>query len=343
MVIAVGLWFSVLSSVGWAFGLIVAIPIVLGKWDALVGWRLSAVVTALVVGFRSWDGSGIMLAAATVLVAYTTYVSIRFERGIALWAWAACTAIVAASSYPDTAAAVFGGGVMALLTDALRSRRMGAEALETEQRRFGLERAKRIGVEERSRVARELHDVVAHHMSMVAVRAETAPYRIKDLPEAIAAEFVEISSTARESLNEIRGLLSVLRNDDAPRMPQPGLGELEDLIEASRRAGAEVELTVWGDARPLRPAVELAAYRILQESLSNVTRHAPGEAAEVWVEYGENELGLVVSNPSRASVREPGHGITGMRERAAAVGGSLDARRRPHGRFVVEALLPVEQ
>lgn len=328
---------------GWAVlsGALAVLPVVATRRRLLLGWRVMfALSVTLGVGWSHVQGLAIL--AVLSLSGFTLAVALSHSRTVSLWAWVLAWPVVSVLLHAELAVIAILGGVLALLTDTLRSRRLGSSALATERERVGVERARRIGVEERARVARELHDVVAHHMSTVAVRAETAPYRLAGLTDEVKAELAAISDAARESLNEIRGLLGVLRSDEAPRVPQPGLDQLEALIETTRRAGGEVDLAVRGEPRPLRAALELSAYRILQESLSNVSRHAPGQSAEVWVEYGEEELGIVVANPCVTSVAEPGHGLTGMTERAAAVGGVVDARRRPDGRFVVEARLPVE-
>jgi len=268
------------------------------------------------------------------------------QRSIALWAWAvtipSVTAGVGGDMGDNIGVVAIAGAVLALITDGLRASQQGTQQLIDERERVGVERARRVSVEERARIARELHDVVAHHMSMVAVRAETAPYRVHGLSEEARSEFAEISTAARASLNEIRSVLTLLRGDETPRTPQPDLDQVDELVEDARRAGANVELHVSGRRRPLRAAVELSAYRILQESLANVTRHMPGETAGVWVDYRDDTLGLVVANPCPEPAGDPGHGITGMQERATAVGGTLDARRRADGRFVVEATLPLK-
>lgn len=327
----------------WSFliGLLAVAPFAVAQRNLIVGWRI-ALVLAAVAWFWYYPG-GLRVVAAVGLAVYTFYVSLRFRREVGLWAWAATVPVAAVLLEVGISEMIPLGAVFALLTDALRSRRQTALALVDQQEMTDVERARRIGVEERTRVARELHDVVAHHMSMVAVRAETAPFRLSGLSDEVRNEFAEISQAARESLNEIRSLLSVLRSEEAPRMPQPGLEQIEDLVASTRDAGVEVSLTVQGEPRPLRESVEVSAYRILQEALSNATRHAPGEEVEVWVEYGDTALELMVANPCPAPPSPPGHGLTGMAERATAVGGSVSARRRADGRFVVEASLPVEQ
>lgn len=325
-------------------GALAVVPFLVARWNLLMGWRVGLAL-ALWAGL-AWGGEpmgGIEAFALIGVGVLTVLVSLSYSREVGLWAWAAATVVVAILMGGGLEGVVPLAALFALLTDTIRSRRLAAIALDDQRELTGLERARRVGAEERSRIARELHDIVAHHMSMVAVRAETAPFRLDGLDEKVKAEFAEISQAARDSLNEIRGLLSVLRSDEAPRVPQPGLDQIDELVEATRQAGVEVSLTVRGEPRPLRPAVEISAFRILQECLANVSRHAAGESAEVWVVYGADSLDLMVANPAEKPAGAPGHGITGMEERAAAVGGSVDSRLRADGRWVVEATLPVEQ
>jgi signal transduction histidine kinase len=201
---------------------------------------------------------------------------------------------------------------------------------------------------ERARIARELHDVVAHHISMVAVQAETARLATPGMPAAGAQRLSAIGDTARAALTEMRRLLGVLREDAeadvAERRPQPGLEQLNDLLDDVREAsGAGTRLIVGGSPVTLDPGVELAAYRIVQEALTNARRHAAGAAVDVELHYGDDVLRLRIRDngpgpPAAAPVG--GHGLTGMRERATAVGGRLHTGRAGGGGFLVEATLP---
>jgi signal transduction histidine kinase len=227
-------------------------------------------------------------------------------------------------------------------------RRLQHEIIEGRARQEE-DHARRALLEERARIARELHDIVAHHMSVIAVRTETAPFRIPGLPPAAKEDMAETSAIAREALTEMRRLLGVLRGADAgaERAPQPGIDRLESLIAAVRGAGLNVDLQVSGDERPLPSGVELSAYRIIQEALSNTLRHAPGARATVEVDYQPDRLCLRVRNDA-ATVRSdqprpasPGQGIIGMRERAAMLGGELAAGPAGDGGYLVEAALPL--
>ena len=201
---------------------------------------------------------------------------------------------------------------------------------------------------ERARIARELHDVVAHHISMVAVQAETARLTTAGMPAAGAQRLSAIGDTARAALTEMRRLLGVLREDTqadaADRQPQPGLRQLNELLDAARDAsGAGTRLIVCGPPATLDPGVELAAYRIVQEALTNSRRHAPGAAVDVELRYAGDTLGLRIrdNGPGPPDALPPGgHGLLGMRERAAAVGGELRSGPAAGGGFLVDATLP---
>jgi signal transduction histidine kinase len=215
---------------------------------------------------------------------------------------------------------------------------------------------------ERARIARELHDVVAHHISMIAVQAETARLTTPGLPATGAQRFAAIGDTARAGLTEMRRLLGVLREDaqvpdvqdpvrpepapappGAGRHPQPGLVQLGDLVDEAREAsGSVVRLIISGPVARLDPGVELAAYRIVQEALTNARRHAPGAAVDVELRYTDDALRLRVrdNGPGLPAGNHRGHGLLGMRERAAAAGGSLRTGSAGGGGFCVEAELP---
>jgi signal transduction histidine kinase len=199
---------------------------------------------------------------------------------------------------------------------------------------------------ERARIARELHDVVAHHISMVAVQAETTRLTTPGMPAAGAARLLDIGDTARAALTEMRRLLGVLREDAeaevADRRPQPGLAQLTTLLDESRAAsGGGVRLIVSGLIASLDPGVELAAYRIVQEALTNARRHAPGAAVDVELRYTYDALWLRIrDNGPGPSVAAAGHGLLGMRERAVAAGGSLRCGAAAGGGFLIEATLP---
>jgi signal transduction histidine kinase len=204
---------------------------------------------------------------------------------------------------------------------------------------------------ERARIARELHDIVAHHISTLSVQAETARLTTRGLPPEGAERLLAIGGTARLALTEMRRLLGVLREDvpaadtEVARTPQPGLHQLVGLVDEARAtAGGAVRLTVRGRVVELDPGVELTAYRIVQEALTNARRHAPGAGVDIELTYGERELRVTVRDAG-PGCSEPGggHGLLGMRERAATAGGTLRTGAGPAGGFVVEAVLPARE
>jgi signal transduction histidine kinase len=203
---------------------------------------------------------------------------------------------------------------------------------------------------ERARIARELHDVVAHHISMVAVQAEAARLAVPGLPAAGARRLSAIGDTAREALVEMRRLLGVLRDDAgievADRRPQPGLDQVTELVDEAREtSGCPTRLIFRGAPIALDPNVELVAYRIVQEALTNSRRHAPGAAVDVELAYADALLRLRVRDNGPGpppSAPTGGHGVTGMRERATAVGGSVRTGPATGGGYLVEAVLPAK-
>jgi signal transduction histidine kinase len=234
-------------------------------------------------------------------------------------------------------------------------RRSGARQLEEQERRHSGERAL---LEERQRIARELHDVVAHHMSVIAIQAEAAPYKTADPPPELVESFGDIRASALAGLTELRRVLGVLRTGGPDTAPQPGLADLEALLDLARGGGLSATVTYSGNPVPLPDGVDLSAYRIVQEALSNAMRHAPGSHVHVHLAYRPDGLALEVRNaavPARVSpdgairalvasgVRAAGggHGIIGMRERATMLGGTLDAGPADDGGFRVAAVLPV--
>jgi signal transduction histidine kinase len=240
----------------------------------------------------------------------------------------------------------------------VRSRHSNRELLEVQERRHEGERAL---LEERQRIARELHDVVAHHMSVIAIQAEAAPYKATDPPPELVESFSEIRASALSGLNELRRVLGVLRSDSPDTTPQPGLDDLAGLLDSARNGGVTVTATVTGKRRPIPQGVDLSAYRIVQEALSNAMRHAAGATVTVELHYGEASLVIAVRNDrcapdARTGQQERrgarangaglgeggGHGIIGMRERAAMLGGHLSAGPTANGEFLVTAALPLD-
>jgi signal transduction histidine kinase len=214
------------------------------------------------------------------------------------------------------------------------------------------EEARRLVADERGRIARELHDVVAHGVSVMVVQAQ-AGRRVMRRDAAGAEEsFAQIENAGRQALVELERMLGLMRADhpaDSDRSPQPGLGGLDDLIERTRAAGVRVELHIDGDARPLSRGLDLAAYRIVQEALTNVVKHGAGGSTEVGVSYRSRELELRIANEPGAARADGnarnggGHGLVGMRERVALYEGELEAGPTLEGGYLVRARLPVRE
>jgi signal transduction histidine kinase len=233
----------------------------------------------------------------------------------------------------------------------VRTRRGSTERLAVQERRHEGERAL---LEERQRIARELHDVVAHHMSVIAIQAEAGPYKVQDPPKELVESFAEIRASALSGLKELRRVLGVLRSDTPDTAPQPGLDDLDGLLHSARSAGVTVTAGISGTARPLPAGVDLSAYRIIQEALSNAMQHAPGAAVQVKLYYGDAALVVEVRNDhcppgmrfpgeqDRVPGEGGGHGIIGMRERATMLGGHLQAGPTEKGEFLVTAALPLD-
>lgn len=241
-------------------------------------------------------------------------------------------------------------GVALVLGGAIRERYEAQRRLAEQETISEAERGRRTLLEERARIARELHDVVAHHMSVITVQADTSVYRLDGLTPDVREEFTSIAATARESLGEMRRLLGVLRNEEAhgELAPQPGLERIGQVVEATVRAGVPVEFASCDAEVP--EAVGLSAYRIVQEALANVVRHAPGAPTRVSVaEEGGRLTVLVVNGPSPEPPATPleeggtGHGLVGMRERVRLGGGTIEAGPLPDGGFRVAARLPLTE
>ena len=201
---------------------------------------------------------------------------------------------------------------------------------------------------ERAAIARELHDVVAHHMSVMVVQAGAARAVSASDPAATAEALRQIEASGRTGLTEMRRLLEVLKaeEDGNGRAPQPGLARLSELLDAMRASGLPVEAVVEGSPRPLPPGVDLSAYRIVQEALTNALRHAGGASARVVVRYDPGAVELEVADDGPGPPEDPeasgGHGLIGMRERVQLFGGELEAGPRPGGGFLLRARLPSE-
>ncbi|MEN3611087.1 sensor histidine kinase [Plantactinospora sp. ZYX-F-223] len=346
---------------GWlAIGLGVGgtLPAVLAPLRPLLAWRFGYPLLYLgVIGAlpdEDWPWSPVQIIAFFFVL---LVLAARTSLGIA--AWAGLLSVLPVYLFVPAQANAHGVALLFLailiVGDQVRRRRQSQRALAEQAERSELEQARRAVLEERTRIAREMHDVVAHHMSMIAVQAETAPYRLTELPEPARAEFTAIAGSAREALVDMRRLLGVLRSESAApeTAPQPGLADVPELVEAARRAGMAVTVATGPEpaqGRPVPEAVGLAAYRIIQEALANAARHAPGTAVRVSVDADDRALTVGVWNdPAGPGAGRPGdaagpagHGLTGMRERVRLLGGRLRAGPTDDQGYVVTAHLPYD-
>ncbi|MDX6251643.1 MAG: hypothetical protein QOF10_5003 [Kribbellaceae bacterium] len=231
--------------------------------------------------------------------------------------------------------------VLGFVAELFRGQRERVMAAKETRREEELRKAG----EERLRIAQELHDVVAHHISLINVQASTALHLVDRQPEQAGPALAAIKEASKEALVDLRSIVGILRQPDeaAPRQPVAGLDRLDHLISRTSRAGLEVHAIVHGDPRPLPIGLDRAAFRIIQESLTNVVRHAKATAATVRIQYGEQALVLQVDDDGDSLVGPPkeGNGIIGMRERATALGGTLTASRTPTGGLRITAQLPL--
>ncbi|MFB6673760.1 sensor histidine kinase [Streptomyces sp. NPDC056390] len=338
-------------------GLIPAVAVVMTLLRPVGAWWISLVSTPF-VAVLGGDGFGAPWAPAGFFahLVVMTVVAARTRPRTAAWMWA-CTAafgffasVFWYSMDSDTAPMLVVSALALLVTTSVHIRREAKVEMTAQRQVTAVERDKRTLLEERTNIARELHDVVAHHMSVVAIQAEAAPYRVENPPPELEQAFVTIRENAVAALTELRRVLGVVRVESAewsaaPDAPQPTLADLGRLLENVREAGLRVGQTVTGAVRDLPQGVELSAYRIVQEALSNALRHAPGAEARVEVSYVLGGLGLRIVNGPPTGLVKPspgaGHGITGMRERIAMLSGEMTAGPTADGGYEVAAFVPV--
>jgi signal transduction histidine kinase len=299
------------------------------------------------------------LVTSPVLVSVYT-VAVRTDRRSG-WtaAWSSAAVLIGASVAgpsgswldPDKWAMLAWTALPAAVGDGVRSRRAYVAAVEERaehaERTREQEARQRVAAE-RVSIARELHDIVAHHIALINAQAGVAVHLVEQRPEHLVTALQNIRDTSRAALDDLRVTVSLLRQSDdpvAPRGPMPGLAHVTELLASFERAGLCVRHTCRGSARALEPSVDLAAYRIVQESLTNVRKHAGTGHARLLLCYAPDLLTITVEDDGRAAVHPlvpgTGHGLIGMRERAATVGGSLHAGPRPSGGFTVRADLPL--
>ncbi|WP_033420427.1 sensor histidine kinase [Nesterenkonia alba] len=381
--IGAGFTAVVLLAVGW--------PVISAVYQVNVAVAMVLVTAhcaAIMVTLRwPWVGLGLSILAAALLMPFTA------AAGISVWPWPVTTMLtqfavfavaalarpwyVAASGWSASAVLTLGvlltgmestpesgplanaivytsvsAGVV-VIGALLRIWILNAGRLEAAERSSAEQDRRRKELEDRNRIARELHDVVAHSLSVISVQATTAQYRNPDIDDAARGEFEDIAASSRQALSEMRMLLNILRGaDDAPTAPEPGLEDIESLISTTRASGTPIRYTGLraGHAIGASSAVGLAAYRTVQEALSNALRHAPGASIHVTVaeraDRGQRRLRVeVVNGPPPEPVTDPapgaGLGLGGIRERAAAVGGQAETGPTDDGGFAVRASLPL--
>ncbi|GAT64565.1 two-component system sensor histidine kinase [Planomonospora sphaerica] len=337
-----------------------ALPLVLRDRWPLAAWRLAAVLVPWGIITRLQAVETPYSADTVIMYLLVLYaVAVRCERHITIGAWLVSVAGVwwLESQLDQTGVIAIGGGLVTaavLLGYNVRARRTAVRLLAEEERRSEQALAGQAVLEERARIARELHDIVAHHMSVIAIQAEAVPLKARGEARLLEEGLAEIRTLSLTAMTEMRRVLGVLRDADGARdtAPQPGLGRLEELVATARSAGLTVTLKPGGDLTGLPAAVSLSAYRIVQESLSNAMRHAPGSAVSVRITRTADELHLHVADdggrrspegPGRAEApRHAGHGLLGMRERVSMLGGKLWAGPAGGG-FAVTAVLPLPE
>jgi len=307
------------------------------------------VTTAAAIDHAFWDPQFIAYPIAEFCALYGLAVwtpGRRFALGVAAFlasaflAWAISDGSLKgfAGTVLFTVVAVV---AMLLVRSVVRSREQRAELAERERDVTAREAV----VEERARIAREMHDAIAHNVSMIVLQAG-AERRVLDDDSHSTREALEaIEQTGRSALTEMRRMVGMLRSDKRdPLAPQPSLADLSTLVTQVGEAGLPVELRIEGEPRGLPVGIELSAYRIIQEALTNALKHAGGTHASVYVRYGDTSLELEIRDDGAGAseaVASGGHGLVGMRERVALYGGRLDAGRRPGGGFEVRVLLPI--
>ncbi|MDF3145781.1 MULTISPECIES: histidine kinase [unclassified Streptomyces] len=363
------------AQVAFLIGLAQGGAVVLALWRPVAGWWLStAAMVAGAVEVRRhllaggahdfvwpWSAAGIIGQMAVMLL-----LALRVRARVSLETLALTVLVTyviqglwgARDYQPTGVLAITLFAVVVVLGMALRGRREARAELGRQTTITAEERARRTLLEERTNIARELHDVVAHHMSVISIQAQVAPHLVENPSQELKENLAGIRQNALDALTELRHVLGVLRSENredpyglgepgtgaAPDAPQPMLDRLDALIENTRAAGLDVVTDIRGEAPQYATGVELSAYRIIQEALSNALRHAPGSEVRVEVSHDFHglHLGVVNSRPQQPVPPSPGagHGLLGMRERATMLGGHLTAAPTQHGGFAVSAFLP---
>ena len=350
-----GVLFAAVQSLALAVALFRPVP----AWWAITGKTVAMALAerpAIATTVYPWSGDGLVVEAVVLfLLALRTRPRIAAEALVltvlvCLVCRAAIAPVPVFDMDPTFVLSVLATAVV--VGTALRGRRVARARLVEQEEITAGERARRTLLEERNRIARELHDVVAHHMSVISIQAQVAPHLADNPSDELKENLAGIRRSAVEALTELRRVLGVLRSEDAladgvRHAPQPTLDRLDELVGTVRGTGIAVAVDITGERRPLPPGIELSAFRIVQEALSNVLRHAPGSRARVELGYHARALAIRISNtpPDGPAPRSPGagHGLLGMRERTAMLGGELATGPMPDGGYEVTAVLPTRE
>ncbi|MGY1687658.1 sensor histidine kinase [Geodermatophilus sp. SYSU D00867] len=357
-----------IDALAWVLGAAATLPVLARRW---VPWTVLVLTSSAMVGFVALGYPPSLSGYAVLVALYGVAAQCPRRLSVPAVLFAALPMLVVylqwSAEYTWGSAlqdALLAGAAWSL-GDAARTRRLQADALAERAREAELNReahGREAVAQERLRIARELHDVMAHSMSVIAVQAGVGRHVMDRDPETARKALGVIEDSSRRTLTEMRQLLGVLRVDDGPvagsggtvptpadRAPQPGLDRLEELLAGARATGLVVTLTVTGTARSLSPQLDLAAYRILQEGLTNAAKHAGPAEIRVVLDWQGTDLVIDVSDDGRGPVggrrsRTPGggYGLIGLRERATSVGGELHAGPEPRGGFRIRARLPLE-
>ncbi|MGP4105061.1 sensor histidine kinase [Nonomuraea sp. KM90] len=366
---AIGLAVANINQLGSDYGLDRSYAALLGGLQAMAlllalvqpvpAWWAVTVAMVVIAGlseprfpvFFPWTSWGLVLQAGVLfLLALRVRPRAAVEAlVISVLTGLACGTLVSQTHDDNDAGAAAILTAVVVVGAALRGSRVARTELVKQEELTAEERARRTLLEERNRIARELHDVLAHHMSLVSIQAQVAPHLVQNPSEELKENLAAIRDNAVEALTELRRVLGVLRSEDPESegvwyAPQPTLVRLGELVSNVRDAGQTITTQITGEPRPLSPGIELSAFRIVQEALSNVMRHASGAEARVEVGYLRDVLTIRVTNsaPNVPASSSPaaGHGLLGMRERTAMLGGELAVGPTPDGGYEVTAVLP---
>ncbi|MFC9999371.1 sensor histidine kinase [Nocardia sp. NPDC127526] len=326
-----------------------ALALVLAVRLPVIAWACSTMAVSLA---SYWSGSGLWvdaMANSYLMVLGVIALTVPTRHAAAYWGATVAAGLGLAvalhppSWLPDLLDFTVLTGLVLIAGAAVRGLAVARRGLRDQQRAMTRQRERNAVLEERTRIARELHDVVAHHMSVIALQAEAAPFRD---PESAPQTFAAIRESAVTGLADMRRILGVLRSADTGTAPPPALADIGGMVELVRGTGTHIDLEIEGDLSAAPPGIGLSAYRIAQEALSNAVRHAPGAPVRARIVLDDSLIRIDVDNPlgGPAITAEPGgHGLTGMRERAAAFGGTCAAGPTGDGRFAVSVTLPLRE